>query len=244
MSEQGKVGEAYQTFTIVARCPWTGAFGVALASHPMSIGARCPFVRSGIGAAATQAYTNPTLGPMALDLLASGETPEAALASLAESDSWFEYRQVAIVGADGTAVAYSGPHAPDWKGHVVGAGFVALGNNITGEHVITAMARSFEQSAAAGVLLEERLMMSLEAGREAIGLDNDQRSGALIVCGRESYPRTDLRVDLAEPNGRAADAVAALRRVFDAYKPLIPYYEEWPKDPSMPGWRDWLRDRE
>ena len=43
------------TWSIVARDPKSGAFAVAVTTRAFALGARCPFVMSGIGALSTQA---------------------------------------------------------------------------------------------------------------------------------------------------------------------------------------------
>ena len=58
------------TWSIVARDPETGAFGVAVATRFFAVGALCPYAMSGVGAVATQALVNPMLGPKVLRLLA------------------------------------------------------------------------------------------------------------------------------------------------------------------------------
>ena len=55
---------------------------------------------------------------------------------------------------------------------------------------------------------------------------------------RDPFARTDLRVDWVDPDG-PRDAVDDLRRIFEGYKPLIPYYEERPINPLIGDWRDW-----
>ena len=50
------------TFSIIARDPSNGRFGVAVASVHLAVGSTVPHIRSGIGAVATQAHTNPYLG--------------------------------------------------------------------------------------------------------------------------------------------------------------------------------------
>ena len=62
------------TFSIAARDPATGMLGVAVSSKALAAGALCPFVRSGVGAVASQAYVNPFLGPVILDYLDKGLT--------------------------------------------------------------------------------------------------------------------------------------------------------------------------
>ena len=47
------------TFSIIGRCQETGQVGIAISSSSIAVGARCPWVRAGVGAVATQ---NITLG--------------------------------------------------------------------------------------------------------------------------------------------------------------------------------------
>ena len=47
------------TFSILARDPNNGRFGVAVATCHLAVGSTVPHIRSGVGAVATQAHTNP-----------------------------------------------------------------------------------------------------------------------------------------------------------------------------------------
>jgi len=42
------------TFSIVGRCEKTGQLGIAISSSSIAVGARCPWMRAGVGAVATQ----------------------------------------------------------------------------------------------------------------------------------------------------------------------------------------------
>ena len=57
------------TFSIVARCEETGRFGVASTTGSICVGARCPWVRAGVGAVTTQHLTDPALGDAILDTM-------------------------------------------------------------------------------------------------------------------------------------------------------------------------------
>jgi uncharacterized Ntn-hydrolase superfamily protein len=70
------------TFSITARCPETGMFGVAVTSSSMAVAARCAFARAGVGAVASQNITDPRLGPRGLDLMAGSKSAAAALDTL------------------------------------------------------------------------------------------------------------------------------------------------------------------
>ena len=237
----GGPGIPFNTFTIVARCESTGALGICLASSPLTVASRCPFVRADVGAVSTQANTNPKLGPAALDLLASGHSPAEAIEALRAEDAWIDHRQIGIVDAAGRSAAFTGPKTATWAGHETGPGFVAMGNNLVGEPVVAAIAENYRASVAEPAF-EERLMAAVEAGRDAGGQEIGHLSGGMIVCGDDAHPRTDLRIEMANPTPKeGGDAVDDLRRVFNAFKPLIPYYQEWPGNPEMDNWQTWLK---
>src|SRR5690606_4693817 len=50
------------TFSLLARCPETGAFGMVISSSSPAVAARCAHARAGVGVAATQNITDPALG--------------------------------------------------------------------------------------------------------------------------------------------------------------------------------------
>ena len=73
---------------------------------------------------------------------------------------------------------------------------------------------------------EERLMLALEAGRDAGGQHGGQNSAALLVYAERAYARVDLRVDVH------GDAVTELRRVYARYLPYRDYYALRADDPA------------
>jgi uncharacterized Ntn-hydrolase superfamily protein len=223
------------TFTVVARCPRTGALGVGTATGEMAVGSRVPFVAAGQGAVATQALTNPKLGVLGLNLLRLGYGATRTLAELAGNDDFVESRQLAVVDSFGSAAARTGRDNKDWKGHYIGTDYVAMGNKLVGDGVIEAMAQAFD--AALEETLEERLCRALEAGRDAGGQPDGQHSAALLVAEVEPYPIVDLRVDHHE------EPVGALRALLDRYAPLKPYYRARAADPSVGPWDEWLARR-
>ena len=60
------------TFSISGFCKKTGMVGVAITTSSICVASRCPWVRSGVGAAATQNITDPSLGNLMLDYLEQG----------------------------------------------------------------------------------------------------------------------------------------------------------------------------
>lgn len=197
---------------MVARCPETLALGVCVSTAVLAVGSVVPHVEAGVGAIATQAYTNIRYGRDGLKLLRMGFSPQTALESMLREDPKKEMRQVIIIDRRGRAAAFTGRATPQWTGHLTGRDYVAAGNTLIGRRVIEAMAQAFEDSEDE---LAERLMRALEAGQEAGGDRRGKVSAALLVTDKrrvETRPFLDLRVDEHQ------DPVGELRRIFYAYK--------------------------
>jgi len=204
------------TFSIVARCPQTGELGIAVSTAIPAVGAINPLARAQVGAIATQATSNPYLAIDGLRLLARGFSAAEVLERLLSLDAEKEKRQLCIVDACGSVIAFTGKEVQPWKGHLVGEGYVVAGNLLVSGATIEALAEAFE---AAQGPLGDRLLTSLEAGQAAGGDRRGRVSAALLVVRDEEYPHIDLRVD------QHADPVAELRRIFCIYTTL-PYLDE------------------
>ena len=85
------------TYSIVGRDPETGELGVAVQSRAFNTGAACAWAEAGVGAVATQSFTERRYGPRGLALLAAGQRPREALDELLEADEGRGIRQVAFV---------------------------------------------------------------------------------------------------------------------------------------------------
>jgi uncharacterized Ntn-hydrolase superfamily protein len=211
------------SYAIVARCPATGQFGIAVASYSIAIGRHCDgALRANTGAALTLGAPHPRNNYLAINLLTLGCTAAQALDQLVANDSGCEHRQIAIVDRE-TACARSGPKLPPWAGHRIGSGYVAFGDMLAGPAVLDALAAGYESQPRSA--LDDRLVRALAAARGAGGLAGrsgrlPERSAALIVWGSRPHNEIDLRVDLHE------DAIADLQRIHVDYKPSIAYYEE------------------
>jgi len=223
------------TFTMVGRCARTGMLGIGTATKSWAVGVRVPFVRPQLGAVAIMAMADQRLGPMGLGFLELGYKAPAAIDQLVAADPFFEYRQLGIVDDDGFAAARTGAMNKDWAGHHIGENYVALGNVLLGEHVLDAMEAAF--LADPDEDLEVRLMRAIEAGRDAGGQHGGQQSAALLVYDRKTFARVDLRVDIHD------EPIAELRRVFNLYRPAIPYYDLRQVDPRVPSMDEWLAAR-
>jgi uncharacterized Ntn-hydrolase superfamily protein len=189
------------TYSIVARDEATGELGVAVQSRAFGVG-MCAWARPGVGAVATQSFTERGYGPRGVDLLAAGESPTDALAQLVEADEQRDFRQVAFLAADGRTAAHTGAACIPDCGHVERPGVSAQGNMLASAAVWHAAADTFEATAGS---LAERLLAALDAAEEAGGDFRGRESAALVVVSadRDEQPWDrvfDLRVDNhAEP---------------------------------------------
>jgi uncharacterized Ntn-hydrolase superfamily protein len=136
---------------------------------------------------------------------------------------------------------HTGEQAKAHKGAICGEGYLVMGNLLATGQVLPDMDKAWHDSKEE--LFEERLIRVLTAGRDAGGDAGGHRSACLMVYDTEPYGRTDLRVDFAPKRSGEPDAVDLLRRAWQQYRPLIPYYKVRPHRPWMPGWLDWLKEQ-
>lgn len=197
------------TFSIAARDPRTGAFGLAVTTSGLSVGSRCPHARAGIGAVLSQHRTDPRLGPLGLGLLARGLTAEQTLAALVAERSDAAWREIAVVDNAGRTAAFHGSEIYSLHGHAARDGAIAIGNILRDEVVPDAMLDRFFRHADDP--LELRLVGALDAGLEAGGELGTLQTAALLIVRDDPFPWMDLRVD------RSADPLADLRSLAKAY---------------------------
>jgi uncharacterized Ntn-hydrolase superfamily protein len=187
------------TFSIVARDPNTGEMGVAVQSHWFSVGTSVSWAEAGVGAVATQSFTNKSFGIRGLNLLRSGLTAQQALDSLLTTDEGRDVRQVAIIDNKGNVATHTGKACIDYASHIKGDNFSVQSNMMLTDKVPSAMATAFKNSA--GKPLAERMILALEAGQKAGGDIRGKQSAAIIIVpgkseGKPWDERTvDLRVD-------------------------------------------------
>ncbi len=230
------------TFCVIARDPQAELLGIALATSPMAVGSRCPFIRAGVGAVSTQAYTDPRLGPRALDLLERGLLPQQVLDQMANEDPHYAWRQVGIVDRLGRSAVHTGDKCePGARGHVTGANYLVMGNFLLNDDVVPAMDAAWH--ASAGQLLEARLMATAIAARDAGGDMAGHRSSCIVVHDADGHARTNLRVDFAPKRAGVPDAIDELADMLDRWKDLIPYFKMRPAKPMMVGWAAWLEEQ-
>lgn len=205
------------TFSIVGRCEQTGQLGIAISSSSIAVGARCPWVRAGVGAVATQNVTLPALGADILDRMEQARLdPATALDRALGASSFSEYRQVTVVDAQGRTAFFSGKEALGTYHAAAGRQCVAAGNMLAGIDVIEAMIPAFENASGA---LADRLLAAMHAAMAQGGEAGPVHSAALKIAGEMSWPLVDLRVDWADD-----DPLGRLDALWQAYKPQMQDY--------------------
>ena len=169
---------------------------MAVASKFLAVGAYVPFVKAGVGAVATQARTNLTYGPRALQLLKGGHGPAEASRLVRLQDDSADRRQLGVVAVNGASHTFTGDACTAWAGGVAGPGYAIQGNILSGAEVIQAMEEAWLAGMGAG--FARRLLLALQAGEAAGGDSRGRQAAALLVAdaGREINLRVD---DANEP---------------------------------------------
>jgi uncharacterized Ntn-hydrolase superfamily protein len=211
------------TFSLVARCAETGMFGVAISSSSPAVAARCAFARAGKGAVASQNITDPTLGPLALDLMQAGATAAQAIARIRADSAFIDYRQVLVIDAAGGTAIHSGPNALGIWAEAQGRDVASGGNLLANSGVPQAIVAGFESSTGH---LGDRLIAAMRAGVAAGGEAGPVHSAGLRLVDKVSWPVADLRCDWTDDC-----PIEALAGLWDIYKPQLAAYVQRALDP-------------
>ena len=186
------------TYSIVARDPVSGELGAAVQSHWFSVGSGVIWAQPGIGAVATQSFTDPSYGPLGLELMRVGKDATQALTALLAADEHEDVRQVGMIDSDGVVANHTGVNAIAEFCNVTGIDYAVQANLMWKPTVCSAMSRAFENAEGD---LAERMMLALEAAQSEGGdMRGKQSAAILVVSGDSSEPAWggrafDLRVD-------------------------------------------------
>jgi uncharacterized Ntn-hydrolase superfamily protein len=197
------------TYSIIGRDAETGELGIGVQSQAFNAGAGVPWAWPGVGAVATQSFTDRRYGWRGLELLAAGRAPQEALAELRATDELVGFRQVGLMAADGRTAQWTGADCVPDAGGAAGEGWAAQANMVASPRVWEAMGEAF---ASTGGPLALRLLAALEAA-ESAGGDWRGRGGAgIVVVPGEGGPWervVDLRVEEGD------DSLVELRRLVE-----------------------------
>ncbi len=210
------------TYSIVALDRSTGELGVAVQSRWFSVGSAVPWVEPGVGAVATQSFTEVSHGPEGLRLMRGGRSAPDALAAVLAADPGEAVRQVGMVDAAGTAAAHTGSRCVRHASHLLGDGIAVQANMMERATVPASMLAAFTGSDGD---LAARLLAALVAAEGEGGDVRGRQSAALVVApgvgdGTRPQPwarRFDLRV---EDHRSPVDELARVLSVARAYEAM------------------------
>lgn len=211
------------TFSLVARCAETGMFGVAISSSSPAVAARCSYARAGVGAVASQNVTDPTLGPLALDLMEQGMSAAEAIAEVQKRGRFIEYRQVLAIDPQGGTAIHSGPNSLGIWTQAQGRDVASGGNLLANDGVPSAIVEGFETATGH---LGDRLIAAMRAGLAAGGEAGPVHSAGMMLVDRVPWPVADLRCDWTEDC-----PVEAIATAWAVYKPQLDAYIQRALDP-------------
>ena len=211
------------TFSLVARCAETGMFGMAISSSSPAVAARCAYARAGVGAVASQNVTDPTLGPLTLDLMERGLTAAEAVEAVQARGKHIEYRQVLAVDRAGGTAIHSGPNSLGIWTQAQGRDVASGGNLLANDGVPQAIVDGFE---AAEGHLGDRLIAAMRAGLAAGGEAGPVHSAGMMLVDTVAWPVADLRCDWTEDC-----PIEHIATVWEVYKPQLDAYIQRALDP-------------
>lgn len=213
------------TFSLVARCAETGMFGLAISSSSPAVAARCSYARAGVGAVASQNVTDPTLGPLTLDLMESGLSAPEAIAEVQKRGAFIAYRQVLAVDAQGRTAIHSGPNSLGIWTQAEGPDVASGGNLLANRDVPAAIVAGFTEARGH---IGDRLLAAMRAGLDAGGEAGPVHSAGMKIVDRVAWPVADLRCDWTEDC-----PVEAIAAAWGVYKPQIDDYVQRAIDPRQ-----------
>ncbi len=218
LASDGPFARPVHTYSIVAYDAATGEVGAAVQSHWFSVGSVVIWTRPGVGAVATQSFTNPDYGTLGLDAMAAGQVPAEALAALRAKDEGRDVRQVGMVDVKGRAAGVTGAKCIDYACDLQGEGFSVQANIMLKDTVCAAMAAAYRGSA--GKPLAERLLLALQAAQAEGGDLRGKQSAAIQVvkATASAKPWTDTVVSLrVEDHPEPIEELTRLYEVHRAY---------------------------
>jgi hypothetical protein len=167
---------------IVGRDPRTGDLGAIVLSNSPGVGAMCVRARAGVGVAVVSGNADPTWPEQAIELLAKGSAPAAAIAQLKADTplSTRDRQELVLLGADGTPATHIGDYVfgvgkttevaeqPDW---------VAFTTYAASTAAMAGLKKHYPETA--GLPLPERLLVALQKTLDELPVDPKGKRGDL-----------------------------------------------------------------
>ena len=202
------------TLSIVAKPEKTNDFGVCGFTDIAGYGSLVPHV-SLKGAVATQAYVNVDNGLKMMELLEMNKNCNESGKIILNEDSDKEKRQMISIGNNNDYFEWTGKNTIDYKGSIIGDGFIIAGNCMKSKDVLEAAANYYYSNKNQEFII--RLIKTIQAGELAGGhteeikiinnIDNsiikkttkevfgDMMSAAIVIASQKPEICHNLRVD-------------------------------------------------
>ena len=176
-----------------------------------------------MGAVASQNVTDPSLGPMALDLMAGGLSAPEAVAEVKRRGRFIEYRQVLAVDRNGQTAIHSGPNSLGIWTQAQAENVASGGNMLANDGVPQAIVEGY---LSARGHIGSRLIAAMRAGLAAGGEAGPVHSAGLKIVDKVSWPVADLRCDWTEDC-----PIEVIAGLWDLYHPQLEAYVQRALDP-------------
>lgn len=213
------------TFSVSGFCKRTSMVGIAITTSSICVSSRCSWIKTGVGASATQNITDPSLGNLMLDYLEKGLNPQQSINKVVEGRKFIDYRQLALVDSKGNSASYTGSKTLGTHAISQGDCCIAAGNLLSSVNVVQAISDSFSNND--NLHLGERLLIALQAGSDMGGEEGPLHSAGLKVAHQQPWPLIDLRVDWCDDG-----PIEELFKLWRAYEPQMMDYNTRAIDPS------------
>ncbi len=202
------------TYSIIVLDKKTDLMGIGVVSGSIAVGSRVPWARYRVGGVATQAFTNPSLGPIILDLLGKGHDPEEALTKALMSDNQRMLRQVAVMDWRGRTAYHNGSNVPGEHGAYVYRECVSIANLVVSKDIPEILCRTYYEYQ--GDPVDALLKALWEAHRLGGDRRGDHSSVLLVVGWTPHHPYYDRIIDLRIDYSR--DPINQLINLYNIYR--------------------------
>jgi len=211
------------TFSLVARCKETGMFGLAITSSSPAVAARCSYARAGVSAVASQNITDPSLVPLALDMMERGLTACEVTEEIVKYGKFVDYRQVLVVDKFGGTAIHSGPNSLGIWAQANALNVASGGNLLSNDGIPQVIVDEF---LAAKKHIGDRLIAAMQGALDAGGEDGPIHSAGIKILDKVSWPIADLRCDWTEEC-----PIETISTLWEIYKPQLDAYIKRALDP-------------
>ena len=198
-------------------------FGLAISSSSPAVAARCAYARAGVCAVASLNVTDPTLCPLALDLMQSGMGSAEAIEYIRAQGKFIEYRQVLAVDVEGATAIHSGPNSLGIWTQAQGRDVASGGNMLANDRVPQAIVNGFFKSSGH---LGDRLIAAMRAGLIEGGEAGPLHSAGMLMVDKLAWPVAELRCDWTDDC-----PIETVATAWNVYKPQMDAYVQRAIDP-------------